>query len=349
MPAPRRAPWLLAIGFWTFIAFMGSMQTYLNLYTHGHSYFKLLLHSLLVWSVWLAFSPLIAWAARVLPLVPFHRRNTLLHLLLALLLACVHIVLWMVFEMLLRPFDDMGLHHLSLDVFISFLFNRLSFELLLYGGFLGMTYALNLYLRAGELETSLSRARLHALELQLQPHFLFNTLHAIASLVRVSRNGEAVEMIAGLSDLLRYTLDHEGSMEVPLERELAMLSRYLEIQRKRFPDRLTVRMEVADGVGRAAVPPLILQPLAENAIRHGVDRSAAASVLEVRATRQGDMLAIELFNSGTFADGAPRGIGLTNTAERLRQMYGQRQTLDVGPRDGGVVARVTLPFREVPA
>src|SRR5207253_7416388 len=116
---------------------------------------------------------------------------------------------------------------------------------------------------------------LHALELQIQPHFLFNTLNAVTSLVRTGKNSEAIVMIAGLSDILRYTLDHEGNQRVRLEAETEMLRRYLEIQRTRFADRMTFSIDVDSSVRSAAVPTLILQPLAENAVRHGIARSAA--------------------------------------------------------------------------
>jgi two-component system, LytTR family, sensor kinase len=345
----RRHPgWLLAIGSWIMLALFGAVQTYLAMITHGHSFLRLAFYDCVVWGIWLAFTPLVAWLARTLPIVPFNRRNALAHVLCAMVLANLHTILWLWAEIIIRPFDAMGL-----DAFPTWatavLFARLTFEMALYAGILGMAYTVSLYTRSAELESSLSRARLHALELQLQPHFLFNTLHAIASLVRTERNNEAVEMIAALSDLLRYTLDHEGSHEVPLDRELSVLNRYLEIQRRRFPDRLGVRLRIDDDARRAGVPPLLLQPLAENAIRHGVARSAAESILEIRATHEGDSLVIEMFNSGTLDPSATRGIGLTNTAERLQQLYGTHQTFELHACEGGVVARVTVPWREVAA
>src|SRR4051795_5110540 len=192
-------------------------------------------------------------------------------------------------------------------------FSRVPVELILYLVVAGIAQAM-------QLQTSLTNARLHALELQLQPHFLFNTLNTISSLVRTEQNNEAVGMIAGLSDLLRYTLDHAGRQQVTLDEESAMLRRYLEIQQGRFPDRLTFSIDISPDVRRAAVPTFILQPLAENAIRHGLARSAGAGVVNVRAFRSGDGVRIEMFNSGSLAPAQDGGIGLTNTRERLRQL-----------------------------
>jgi two-component system LytT family sensor kinase len=200
--------------------------------------------------------------------------------------------------------------------------------------------------RAAQLEASLAGARLHALELQIQPHFLFNTLNAISSLIRTGKHDEAVVMIAGLSDLLRYSLEHSGEQSVSLDQESGMVERYLEIQRARFPDRLTWRIDIPPDVRRAAVPTLILQPLAENAIRHGIARSASAGVVRVRAFRENAHLRIEMFNSGAVRDGK-EGIGLRNTRERLHQLFGDAQHFELRSAEGGVVASLSIPWREV--
>jgi LytS/YehU family sensor histidine kinase len=197
-----------------------------------------------------------------------------------------------------------------------------------------------------KLEASLAEARLYALELQIQPHFLFNTMNAITSLVRTGRNDEAVAMIAGLSELLRYTLDHAGHQRVKLDDELSVLERYLEIQRFRFPDRMAFRIDASAEARRGTVPTLILQPLAENAVRHGIAPSATPGVVEVCAFRAEDRLRIEVFNSGAMVASAPRGIGLSNTLERLRHLYGDGCTFDLAGARGGVLASLSIPFSE---
>jgi two-component system sensor histidine kinase AlgZ len=226
-----------------------------------------------------------------------------------------------------------------MDIGATF-FQRLPIELILYLVVAGVAQAL-------QLQSSLMNARLHALELQLQPHFLFNTLNTISSLVRTEQNEEAVTMIAGLSDLLRYTLDHAGRQQVTLDEESTMLRRYLEIQKGRFPDRLTYSIDVAPEVRHAAVPTFILQPLAENAIRHGIAHSAGAGVVTVRAFRDGARVQIEMFNSGTLQPPANDGIGVANTRERLRQLYGNDQHFDLRERSGGVLASLSVPMKEL--
>jgi LytS/YehU family sensor histidine kinase len=197
------------------------------------------------------------------------------------------------------------------------------------------------------LEAALADARMRALELQIQPHFLFNTLNAISGLVRSRRNDEAVDMVAGLSDLLRYTLDHAGEPQVALEEEIAILRRYLEIQRTRFPDRMSFTIDVAGDARRGAIPTLLLQPLAENAMRHGIALSASPGVVEVRAFRSNGHLRVEVFNTGVLSKSAATGIGLRNTRERLEHLYGGQARLELANAHGGVLATVSIPWSEV--
>ncbi len=344
---PRRpAGWIWIVAFWTVFALLLALQTWIAMIDHGHSVLKIVVYHLGIWWCWAALTPVVFWLARHVPAIPFRLRNILLHLAAMLAMAFVHTALWLGLTMLIRPYIEMetGLVRPSmLQAFQS----RLTLEAIVYLAVAAVGYAVDYYLRAARLEQSLSAARLHALELQIQPHFLFNTLNAISALVRSRKNGEAVDMIAGLSDLLRYTLDH-GAQRVPLEQEAAMLGRYLEIQRVRFADRLEVKIDVADEARRAAVPTLILQPLAENAVRHGIAQSAAAGRIEVRAFRRDGALRIEMFNTGTLRD-TPRGIGLRNTEERLRQLYADGYRFDLRNAHGGVLAEISIPWSEAVA
>jgi len=217
----------------------------------------------------------------------------------------------------------------------------------LYAAVAGALQAVDYYKRTSQLQASLTNARLHALELQLQPHFLFNTLNSVASLVRTRKNDDAVTMIAGLSDLLRYSLDHEGDPQVTVEAETAMLRRYLEIQRSRFADRMTYSIDVEEAVRKAAVPTLILQPLAENAIRHGIARSADGGSISVKAFRENGCLRVDVRNSGKLAADDMHGIGLRNTRERLKQLYGDDQTFSLEQSGDGVVATLRVPWSEI--
>src|SRR5262249_17430794 len=201
---------------------------------------------------------------------------------------------------------------------------------------------------AAQLETSLAEARLHTLELQTQPHFLFNTLNGIAALVRAGEGAKALAMIGGLSDLLRYALARGGA-SVPLAEEARTVERYLEIQRLRFPDRLSFGVELSGDAAHAAVPALLLQPLVENAVRHGLAASDDPGRIAVRAERRGEALVIEIFNTGRLGAARKEGIGLRHTPERLARLYGDRASFEIGAHDGGVVARVVLPWSEAQA
>jgi two-component sensor histidine kinase len=206
-------------------------------------------------------------------------------------------------------------------------------------------------LRTSRLETQLVEAELEALKMQLQPHFLFNALHTIGSLVRAGDRDNAVRVVARLGDLLRRVLDGGRQQQVALARELEFVREYLDIERIRFRDRLTAEIAVEDGVADAAVPHLILQPLVENAIRHGIAPRAAGGRVAVCARRVGGRLELVVRDdgpgtgNGATGEGRP-GLGLANTRARLTRLYGADATLDVGDAaDGGLEVRVTLPFQ----
>lgn len=197
-------------------------------------------------------------------------------------------------------------------------------------------------------------AELRALRYQLRPHFLFNTLNAISALVAENRNREASDMIVRLGDFLRATLDGSQGHEVALADELALTETYLEIEKARLGERLRLRWQLGPDLLRARVPCLLLQPLVENAIHHGIARRTAAGELDIRIAREGDRLCLRLNNDtepATSADAAPRAsaIGLRNIQQRLEKLYPGEHSFDAGPRaDGGFQVRVSLPFREAP-
>ena len=340
----RRPLALVVVGFWLFFTLFGAVQTHLSMITHGHSFLRIFFYQLAVWGVWVLLTPLVAWLGTHVPVVPFNGRAVLLHSLFMLLIGVGHVAAWMQLTIAIRPYDHMTISEFS-PYFARVLMFRVPIEILIYLAVLAVAQAIEFYAVLRDRELSLSEARLHALELQIQPHFLFNTLHAIGGLVRNKRNDEAVEMIAGLSDLLRYSLDHAGSARVPLEKETQMLERYLGIQQVRFADRLTVSIDVPEDVQRARVPMLILQPLAENAIRHGIAMSAGAGRVDVRAYRDGAKLHIEMRNTGTLRE-APKGLGLRNTEDRLRQLYGEGQSFALRGTNDGVVAELMIPWSE---
>ena len=204
--------------------------------------------------------------------------------------------------------------------------------------------------RALRAEASAHRARLQALRYQLQPHFLFNTLNAISTLVVEGRTAEASRMLARLGDFLRGTLAAGDADEVPLSEEVEFASRYLAIEQVRFGDRLAVQVEVAPDADRALVPSLLLQPLVENAIRHAVALREEGGAIRIAATRQDGRLRLSVEDDGGGSgngDGTGRGVGLANTRARLAELYGGASSLDVGPAaGGGHRVSIELPYRE---
>jgi LytS/YehU family sensor histidine kinase len=214
--------------------------------------------------------------------------------------------------------------------------------------------ALQLELQASELKSRLVQAQLSALKGQLQPHFLFNTLNAIMVLVRQEKGRQAEEMLARLSDLLRSVLEDVEAQEVPLRRELESLQLYLSIEEVRFQDRLRVEISTEPATLDAAVPHLSLQPIVENAVRHGIGRRSVAGRIEISAAQVNGSLQIQVRDDGPGLPpgglDATRGIGLANTRARLQQLYGDaaRLTVENGPH-GGAVATLVLPYRVEPS
>ena len=203
---------------------------------------------------------------------------------------------------------------------------------------------------AADLQRELVEAKLAALRMQLNPHFLFNTLHAISALIH--EDPEAADrMVARLSELLRLSLDQSTPQEVPLAEELGFLDRYLEIEQTRFGQRLTIVKQVESGTQEALVPFLLLQPLVENAIRHGIEPREEAGQVGIGAARKNGKLELRITDDGpglsnNAAHGAKEGIGLSNTRSRLQHLYGENFQLELSQRpQGGLEARIAIPFR----
>ncbi|MDY7230034.1 sensor histidine kinase [Hyalangium rubrum] len=214
-------------------------------------------------------------------------------------------------------------------------------------------------LRTAELESQLLRAQFFALQMQLRPHFLFNALNTISGLIRTGDSRGAVQMTAGLADLLRAVLRSDGAQEVPLRQELDFVGRYLRVEQLRFQDRLRTHIEVDPEASDALVPHLLLQPLVENAVRHGSRGDEGENRVDIHITREADMLWLRVRDMGHGPierekpePGVPEegGIGLTNTRARLRHLYGDAHRLELLPAEGGgALAEVAIPFRRVGA
>ncbi len=327
-------------------------------------------HYLLSWLtgvyIWAVLTPGILWLGRRLPIerrnwptrIPLHLLLSVFISLLQLALESAALPLLGVFPAIMKTFGD-TLVFLLLIGFHS----GITIYWMLLGIQYGFAYyrryqeraqqALQLELHASELKTQLARVQLSALKMQLQPHFLFNTLNAIMVLVRHERAREAEEMLSRLSDLLRWVLEDVEAQEVPLRRELEYLQLYLSIEQVRFQDRLRVTISADAGAVDAAVPHMGLQPIVENAIRHGIGRSSAAGEIRISAARVDQTLEITVEDDGPGLAPANssqvRGIGLANTRARLHQLYGDAARLVVeNGAHGGAVATMVLPWRLAP-
>ncbi|HST63531.1 MAG TPA: histidine kinase [Longimicrobium sp.] len=205
-------------------------------------------------------------------------------------------------------------------------------------------------LRVAHLEGSLARAQLQNLHAQLQPHFLFNALNTISS-VMYDDVPRADGMISSLSELLRASLRASRSQQIPLAEELSVLDRYLDLMRARFGERLAVEVAVDEELRAALVPAMVLQPLVENAMQHGAPPPPEPARIAIRASAAGGRLTLEVHDNGPGLRGDPlgRGVGLTNTADRLRALYGDAQSLEFADAPGGgLIVRMRVPFRAAP-
>jgi LytS/YehU family sensor histidine kinase len=237
---------------------------------------------------------------------------------------------------------------------IFWLLTNLPWAVALYFAVLGCVHAVTYYREARERESQqarlaiqLSEAKLGALRMQLNPHFLFNSLNAITVLVRDRKTQDASRMLELLSGVLRQVLKNERRQEVTLHEELRFIERYLAIEEVRFSDRLKIRWSIEPGITAAVVPEFILQPLVENAIKHGIAKSNQAGVIEIRAELAGsDLLLVVQDNGPGYQPGNQSGVGLTNIRSRLETSFGSRGKLDISnSENGGTIASLRFPFR----
>jgi two-component system, LytTR family, sensor kinase len=371
-PAATRYPRLgwtgrfVVFGIWTFLAILESSKAYL---TSQLRELPIPIEYILIgnfpwWYFWALLTPAALWIGRRFPLDGVPRARVIgVHLVAAFVLSCIHLGLtgalyWRTNTRVILAVPS------ATEQIRRFFDNYLFLDLLTYAAIIGAYFAFSFYhrfreeeiattrlqLHAARLESTMNQAQLDALRMELNPHFLFNTLNAISGLVRRRENDAAVRMLARLGDLLRLTLERGAAQEVPLDTELAYLQGYLDIEQIRFHDRLTVDMRIADDTLGALVPTLILQPLVENAVRHGIALSPGPGRVSVTAVRSNGDLVIDIEDTGagfrsTRPDGRT-GVGLTNTRSRLERLYGPRGRLQLGAGTaGGALVSIVMPFR----
>ncbi len=360
-PAPERAArrwrfssfWWLVTAFWLFVALASALETSL---LQSANIGRASVVALIRLVPWIVITPVIVWISSAYTLERSTWRQSLpVHLLLCVLSMAV-VGLFAYLSPPLPPTVPGQAQGRESRAMTFVVLRRVTFQLPIFWGLVGVAHALRFYERAqarerrgAELESRLAQARLQALRMQLNPHFLFNTLNSIASLVHEQPQAEA--MIEALSELLRLSLTISERQEIPLDQELHFLDRYLLIEQIRFGDRLRVEKQVDPATLNALVPTLILQPLVENAIRHGIETRIAPGLVRVVAQRNGQDLRLEVSDSGRGVGPAPsepirEGVGLSNTRARLQELYGGSAALNLQwPKAGGLTAEIRLPWR----
>ncbi|HEU4386899.1 MAG TPA: histidine kinase [Blastocatellia bacterium] len=363
-PATKRTQikWLLIWAVWTFIILFYTTQIVTRSQAAGQPISFLRGASWQFFSGYLlfAFFPLILWLGRRFPFERGRWKTSIL----------VHIIAGSLITVAHQAVDALVLPHLGyppnrqfgsyLETYRFFLLFNFHLNASVYCVVVGAQYGLRYYemyrereLRATQLEARLAQSRLQMLKMQLHPHFLFNTLNTISELVH--KDPEAAEhMITTLGELLRLSLESVGVQEVPLHQELAFLKKYLDIEQTRFHDRLRVEINIDPEALDAAVPNMILQPLVENAIRHGIAPLASGGCVSVGASRDNGALQLLISDDGC---GPPRGdagslkegVGLSNTRARLQHLYGPSCAFQLkGAPNTGMTVSLTIPYRPVP-
>jgi len=330
-------------------------QVYLSMLNHGHGFTRMLAWQVSSWCFWgLAAAFVLRLGSRLSIESSIAGRAVRVALIgaalcLAHAIVTAQLTVWMQPFLPLRP-PTFG------QAFAGQIASTLLIDLLIFGLLLAAGSAIGarhrtraLERREARLEVELARAQLEALRLEIHPHFLFNTLNSIAALIRVKDNPRALDMLLGLSELMRATMDGPRDHLVPLSTEIDFVRRYVDLQRERFADRLDIRWEIDEGALAVPVPTLLLQPLVENAIRHGAAPQPGRCELTISARLTGNRLHLSVSDAGAglpagFDVTRDAGTGFRNSASRLKQLYGDLASLEVRRGDpSGTVVDVIVP------
>jgi two-component sensor histidine kinase len=355
----------IVLGIWTALALLMAGQAYLLVYSAiqaqsdlagiqpSLAMTELLLNSLADCAIWAFLTLAIFWLGKRFPFGQGHlARNLAIHL--AACVACAFVQTYLAVLACEFIRTELPKPTISGNVLFYYVVAKLNNNIFFYWAILGVSHILRYYrefrdreLRSSQLEARLAETRLQILKMQLHPHFLFNTLNAISALIHQDVE-LADRMIARLGDLLRATLENASLQEVAFRQELDFIEPYLEIEKARLGPRLTVQMAIDPAALDARVPNLILQPLVENAIRHGIASRAEPGWIEISARRDNGFLHLAVNDDGPgLAGQAPtEGIGLGNTRARLAQLYGANHRLELtrGPK-GGLRVAIAIPYR----
>jgi len=359
MTAPRWKTWGLVFAFWTLLALSYTASSVISMISEGEAFawIRPLTWNLANAYLWMLLTPVVAWLGRQGGRAGW-KRFWAVHLPASIALASVQVMLVLsIYWMLCGAPTSQPLMTFRAFARMQAAYNfHLSW--LTYGVILVVLRAIESQrrlkderLRNAQLETQLVQSQLQTLRVQLQPHFLFNTLNAISALA-LADPVQARQMIARLSDFLRLTLEERHAQQVPLAREMEFLNCYLGIQQVRFQDRLTTHLDVSVDTVHALVPNMILQPLVENALRHGLLDKTGRGTLHIVTRRDGDDLLLRVDDDGIGLPpgGAKEGIGLGNTRTRLDMLFGGAARVELQCKEeGGTRVELRFPFRECAA
>jgi two-component system LytT family sensor kinase len=357
------SPWLWIVAIWSGVGLFDATQNVFVMRAEGmhHAWSRLFLTLLLSWLPWALATPFVLVLSRRYPLARWRRFSTWgTHLAAFATIALVYAAWSAVLEELLNPWAIVPRPDPFATLWLAKFYNGLLSFLILYGTILLVSYMLDSRERlafqqteTARLNEQLSKAQLYALRRQIEPHFLFNTLNAIAGLVREQRNDAAVTMIAGLSDCLRRVMKDSNRQQVPLGEELEFVQKYLDIQKVRFAERLQVSMDVPSELFSAQVPSLILQPMVENALKHGIAKRVQGGAIRITGFRANGKLTLSVYNDGPNLpagwEKANSGIGMANVRTRLQGLYGDAfEFIMRNQSPGGVEVSVSVPFVSLP-
>jgi two-component system LytT family sensor kinase len=361
-PGPKPAHWLWIASIWLGIAVFSAVQYVLVMRAERmhHSWTRLFATLLLSWLIWVLATPLVLRLGQKYPPAEFKPLSTwFIHIAACAMIGLVSAAWEALLLELLNPMLKSPPPGPFRSLWLDTLYNEVLLYLSLYAALLAISYILESkerlvrqQIETARLNEQFSKAQLDALRRQIEPHFLFNALHAIAGLVREKRNDAAVTMIAGLSEFLRKVVDTSDRHEVPLGEEVQFLQKYLEIQKVRFVERLQSSVDVPEELFTAQVPSLILQPIVENSIKHGIAKEARGGWIRVTAIRSDGRLTLRVYNDGpslpTDWKSTQSGIGIANLRSRLRAMYGDAFEVSLRNHAAGVEVLISVPFRESP-
>jgi len=367
------AQWALYYGFWTILAILfateiKSINDYAGNPISWVSAISTAISYLYIWAVLALF---VLALGRIVPLEKsFWRRSFPVHTIASLIVPSIHAIIYFGVEkfadwiktedgsvLLFREPPDGG----PWSAFTTLWVDGFASGIIMYWMILLVGQAIRIYkqyqskqVELSQMEGQLATARLQALKMQLHPHFLFNTLNSISTLIHKNPNA-ADRMLSRLSDLLRLTLEDVRNDEVDLRQEIDFLERYLEMEQIRFGDRLSVKFDIDPEILDARIPNLILQPLVENAIQHGIAPNAKQGVIQVKGRRENGMMRISIHDNGKELSefdlaGIKEGVGLSNTRKRLRQIYRDSYQFDIrNGENGGLIASLEIPFHKIDA